>query len=73
MSPLERAERFMELGIFLDAWNSLKELPPEQRATPQVFAFRVKILAPLKKMEDAPFSRKCGEGEKSEWRGGGNG
>ena len=52
-SETEKAEGFMELGMFPDAWNSLEELAPEQRATPQVFGFRVKILVALEKLEAA--------------------
>lgn len=52
-NPFVQAEGFMELGMFPDAWNALEELPPEQRASPQVFGFRVKILVALKKLEEA--------------------
>ena len=43
----------MELGMFVDAWNALDELPADQRNFPQVFGFRVKILVALKKLEAA--------------------
>jgi len=53
MNQFEQAEGYLELGMFVEAWNALEELPPEQRAFPQVFAFRVKILVALRKVADA--------------------
>lgn len=53
MNQFEQAEGYLELGMFVEAWNALEELPPEQRTFPQVFAFRVKILVALRKVADA--------------------
>jgi len=48
-----RADGLLELGLFLDAWNGLEELPTEQRNFSQVLGFRVKNLVGLKKLEAA--------------------
>lgn len=68
MNQFDQAEGFMEMGMFLDAWNALEELPPEQRAFPQVFAFRVKILVALRKVADARIEAQGMAEEPKSWQ-----
>jgi hypothetical protein len=44
-AAIERAEGFMVLGLAVDAWETLEELPSNAKNHPQVLALRVRILA----------------------------
>lgn len=45
--PLEGAEGYLELGMFLAAWDATEELPPEERASEPVSEIRLRILTAL--------------------------
>ncbi|MDB6077479.1 MAG: hypothetical protein JWO82_1226 [Akkermansiaceae bacterium] len=44
---LREAEGYVELGMWQEAWDSLDEVPIEERATPAVFRLRIRCCAPL--------------------------
>lgn len=44
-ATIERAEGFMVLGLAVDAWETLEDLPSNAKNHPQVLALRVRILA----------------------------
>jgi uncharacterized protein HemY len=44
-ADIERAEGFIELGLSVEAWETLEDLPPDAKNHPSVLALRVRILA----------------------------
>jgi len=52
---ITRAEGFIELGLSIDAWNTLEDLPSEGKNLPQVLALRIKILAQEKEWLKVTF------------------
>jgi predicted Zn-dependent protease len=52
-NPFEEAEGYYELELFVEAWEALENLPPEDRASPHVIAMRVRILIALNRSENA--------------------
>lgn len=43
-SEIEKAEGFLALGMGVEAWNTLEDLPTEAKNHPQVLALRVAVL-----------------------------
>lgn len=52
-SLFEEGEGYYELELFIEAWETLEKLPPEERANPHVLALRVRILIALNRSENA--------------------
>lgn len=44
---LREAEGYADLGMWQEAWDSLDEVPPAERATPAVMRIRIRCCAPL--------------------------
>ena len=42
---IEKAEGFLDLGMGVDAWNILEDLPTDAKNHPDVLALRIRILS----------------------------
>ena len=50
---MEPAHGYYELGMFDDAWKTLDDLPPEDKAHPLVVLLRLDVLIGLDRLDDA--------------------
>lgn len=50
---LEAARGFRALGMYVDAWDELEKLEPEERAHPDVLTERVQILMEMERWDSA--------------------
>ena len=50
---IDKAEGFITLGLNVDAWETLEDLPPESKNHPRVLELRLEILCCEKEWEKA--------------------